>query len=297
MTRPRSLNDPLRTRRLRARYTAGMNSRFGRTRSLVRTTIDRNNALAIRNEDVGPRAGEPGHQGDFGGSKEHQVALFLAWLRLQTRKVVLGKAPGPAGVETNWQEPLIRQTYSLAVSQAAAAAERAGLEGATDSTEAFLTNPATQEQIRIVLNRNFQILENITADMEDQLGKELAVGLDRGLSREQIAQSMVKHIDGISLTRARTLAQTEVTHAHAEATLDTFERFGFREVVGRVEFTLNMFGTAEPCVQCKSLEGTKFRISEARGVIPVHPKCQCGWMPVSVRMAPIVFTTRVPAIA
>ncbi len=33
------------------------------------------------------------------------------------------------------------------------------------------------------------------------------------------------------------------------------------------------------CEQCSSLEGEVYRVSEAHGIIPVHPNCRCCWRP------------------
>jgi hypothetical protein len=39
-------------------------------------------------------------------------------------------------------------------------------------------------------------------------------------------------------------------------------------------------GDSRVCPQCASLQGTRYTIAEARGVVPVHPRCRCAWKPV-----------------
>jgi hypothetical protein len=88
-------------------------------------------------------------------------------------------------------------------------------------------------------------------------------------------------LKSFNLTRLRTIARTEITNATAEATLNSFERLGIKQVQALVEFSLNVNGSAQPCPLCEVQAGQVRTVSQARGVIPVHANCQCGWVPVS----------------
>lgn len=50
------------------------------------------------------------------------------------------------------------------------------------------------------------------------------------------------------------------------------------EVKGDHEFYCNEI-LVHNCPKCAGLEGQNFTISEARGILPVHPRCRCAWIP------------------
>ena len=85
-------------------------------------------------------------------------------------------------------------------------------------------------------------------------------------------------VDAIGVTRARTLARSEMTAAYAEAQLNTYEELGIEGVEVEAEFATA--GDDVVCPECEELEGKIYSIEESRGVIPVHPNCRCAWIPV-----------------
>lgn len=67
-------------------------------------------------------------------------------------------------------------------------------------------------------------------------------------------------------------------HAHAEGQLDGFEDLGIEEVGADVEFSTSDDDIV--CPICEKLKEAVYTIDAARGVIPVHPRCRCSWLPV-----------------
>ena len=113
--------------------------------------------------------------------------------------------------------------------------------------------------------------------MESNIARILAEGISAGLGAEDLAAQLTDQVD-ISLSRAETIARTEIINAHAEASLDAYEDFGVEGVQAQVEFA-----TAEDekvCPQCQDLSGQIYALDVARGMIPVHPNCRCAWIPV-----------------
>ncbi|RPI64644.1 MAG: phage head morphogenesis protein, partial [Planctomycetaceae bacterium] len=75
-----------------------------------------------------------------------------------------------------------------------------------------------------------------------------------------------------------TLARTEIIHAHAESTLNRFEEFGIDGVMGQAEWSTS--GDGLVCPRCAAVGGKIYSLSDARGMLPMHPNCRCAWLPV-----------------
>jgi SPP1 gp7 family putative phage head morphogenesis protein len=138
-------------------------------------------------------------------------------------------------------------------------------------------NPKTLSKVALLASRAFEELRGITSAMATQMNRVLASGLVRGLSPRQIAKEMFQSIDGLSRSRALSIARTEVIHAHAEGQLDAFEDLGVDGVGIYAEWSTA--GDDKVCPMCSALEGAILTIAEARGLIPRHPSCRCAWVP------------------
>jgi hypothetical protein len=68
--------------------------------------------------------------------------------------------------------------------------------------------------------------------------------------------------------RREMIARTEIARSRAEAALLRYKKYKINEV----EF----FATPGACSKCLAKRGV-YRLSRARGMIPVHPHCRCGW--------------------
>jgi hypothetical protein len=63
-------------------------------------------------------------------------------------------------------------------------------------------------------------------------------------------------------------------HAHAEGQLDAFDRLGIKDLGIQAEWSTA--GDERVCPLCQGYEGKIMPISEARGMIPLHPNCVLG---------------------
>ena len=137
-------------------------------------------------------------------------------------------------------------------------------------------------KIELLSTRTFETLKGISSQMSSQMTRVLADGMAHGKAPAEIARTMSKTITGLSRERARLIAQTEIMHSHAEGQLDGFEELGIDEVGAEVEFSTA--GDDGVCEKCEDLEGETYTVDEARGVLPVHPRCRCAWIPAPIKI-------------
>jgi len=138
--------------------------------------------------------------------------------------------------------------------------------------------PSKATASRGLAREQMRLLAGFSRDVSNDIRDLLAKGIGEGRSASQLAVDVRKRLR-VSAQRANTIARTEVTRASALGSIDAYGDLGIAEVQALVEFTLNVHGDAEPCPICIDLQGKTFRLEEARGIIPVHPNCQCGWLP------------------
>lgn len=92
------------------------------------------------------------------------------------------------------------------------------------------------------------------------------------LPKELYLQKYTKRYDRMLRERSRLIARTEVSRGVNEGYLDSLEGSRYEEV--------ELSSAADACAHCLSLAGQKFKRSEARGMLPLHPNCRCHWIVV-----------------
>jgi len=93
------------------------------------------------------------------------------------------------------------------------------------------------------------------------------------LTAAEIDHKVQRYADKTHRQRMQTIARTETARAQSEGYLLGLEDAG----VEKVEFS----ATASACEElCQPLNGNEYTIEESRGMIPVHPRCTCSWLPV-----------------
>ena len=222
-----------------------------------------------------------------------KVDAFNVWLQEQVDTNLLspvtgaGEVLGPLAGQP-WTAKYVDSAYKKGKVRAFTDTHAATLAGSPDfyqGTKAqFLqqafSSPEAISKLQLIYTRTFEELKGVTAVMSQQLSRALVNGLAAGQNPVEIARQMTNTIDGITRTRALTLARTEVIHAHAEGQLDSFEELGVEEVGLLAEWSTA--GDDLVCPLCLPLEGTILTIKEARGLIPRHPNCRCMWIPANV---------------
>lgn len=105
-------------------------------------------------------------------------------------------------------------------------------------------------------------------------------GVLQGKSPQKVAREAVKVVDR-AFEQAKGLVQTEVTRAHAKGQLVGFVALGVKEVGVLVEWRVKRDANGQiastVCPSCRAMEGVVLKISEADGLIPLHPRCMCAY--------------------
>ena len=259
--------DPSRTAMLRRAFEAEIYRRFRELKGKV-------NGALVSGDPFGLRV-------NFTFTTNPQkVAGFMQWLEDQVSLGILGVRPGTS-VRTvgasAWTSTYIESAYQKGLARSASQMRAGGVKIGDRWIESALRRPIHADRVGLLYTRAFTELSGITQEMDRQLSRVLAQGAADGLAPAQIARNLNDRIDKIGLTRARTLARTEIIAAHAEATLNGFTEAGIEGV--EVEAEWITAGDDVVCPECQALEGKVFDLDEARGMLPVHPNCRCAWLP------------------
>jgi SPP1 gp7 family putative phage head morphogenesis protein len=245
MIRANASNDPTRTSVLRNRFANAVSNRFKRLMSLAQQFILDNEALM--------------KTGNY-----FTENVFLPWLEKQQERVIYGDSG-------DWMTPYVTAGYMAGVRHA----------DRTMAKVMTLISPTPllyEEEIAVIQAQNFRLLKNINEVMNLQIKSVLTRGILEGKNPRDVGEMLLNRMSAIGRTRAMALAQTETIRAHAEASLTRFERYGLDQVNGRAEWIAAK--DSRTCPKCKAVDGVVYRIQDARGLIPMHPRCRCAWLPV-----------------
>lgn len=151
-------------------------------------------------------------------------------------------------------------------------------DSVTDFVDSAMTSPVRRDALEFLATRTFAGVESISERAKNKLGLILAEGSANGDSVDEIVRAIRAEIKGVSRTQASVLVQTELVAAQAESQLNAFEDLGIAGV--GLEAELLTAGDGQVCPRCLSLAaGGPYPIKQARGMIPVHPRCRCAWGP------------------
>lgn len=118
----------------------------------------------------------------------------------------------------------------------------------------------------------FNLLHDYLGDLKKKNIKdiidELIGGMKDGLGMKEIARKIDTHIG--NRDRSELIARTEVIRLSNEGNLQRMAESGAikAEFIAAPE-------DGRLCRKCAELDGKMFSVKEARGVVPVHPRCRC----------------------
>lgn len=277
--------DPTRTTMLRTRFVRQMNRRFGELKRDIRTSIMGNDCFGIQPGVLRILSPVPAKAYEFKRTSE-KVRLFMEWLEEQERLGILEIIMRPGvhpGIETAWTDVFIDSAYSQGMRRGRAELRHKGyvvptFESVPGGVGAVMSQPYHADRIGAIYTRTYEDLKSVTQVMNAQVRRQIADGLTTGLARglaegknpQVIARELVKdvanRVDKIGITRARTIARTEVIRAHHVATIAEYEQAG-------VEMADWATG-GNPCGLCIDLRNDgPYSLKEIEGMIPAHPNC------------------------
>lgn len=269
--------DPTKTTVLRRRFEEDLERRFDIVKRAIREMVLIENAFGIV-RNVG--------RFEFERDSDKGKA-FMRWLKDLQDKEILEIVPGTplkAVASNAWTNKYIQSAYQKGIANAGARMRSAGAQVSDRWLNGAFNRPIHADRIARIYMRTFKDLDGITKEMDKGIRKTLSLGFAEGRSPLDIARQLNKDVDGIGITRARTLARTEIVAAHADANLSAFEEAGVEGVDVESEWST----ASDPCPICDELAGETYTIAEARGLMPAHPNCRCAWTPRIVNGSGIV---------
>jgi len=278
-------SDPTRTTMLRRQFVADMRRRFKSIAKSVRELVVDLDVFGLSGPVSFLQAVSPGVWRFR--TDPQKVQAFRDWLQEQVdRKILTVDHTGKP-----WTASYIDSAYRKGVVRAFEDVRKEALSEGADfyagTKEEFLRSafaqPERLSKIELLATRAFEDLRGVGSTMGQQLSRELASGLAHGLNPMTIAKGMTERIGNLTRTRAELIAQTEIIAAHAEGQLDSFQDLGVEEVGVLAEWSTA--GDDRVCERCGAMEGQLLTIEEARGMIPIHPRCRCTWIPSTVARA------------
>lgn len=202
-----------------------------------------------------------------------KLSNFQQWFKDNVNEKLLAKAE-----EGFWVDDYVKKAYKKGVDKTYTAV-RKGLkpqEAQAAKREFDSTfNITAEDKLKLIKSRTFSDLKGVTRAMSNQISNTIIEGLTKGWSPEKIGDAINDRVSKIGLSRARTIARTEIVRAHAEGTLDAMETLGIKDVGVNVEWAT----AKKPCSLCAQLAGVVMTIEQARGMFPRHPNCLCSPIP------------------
>jgi len=202
---------------------------------------------------------------------EQQKEEFRQWLEQKQRDEV-GSIVEPEYI------PFILTAYKQGLSHANTQLKRNGVAEPTEP-DALLDLDRYGDQLGRLYDRNVEAVEKMMGAVTGASMKEFSDIMLAGIGTVGIVEArkrLIKPIETVGFKRSTALGHSEVIKAHSTGTLDRFQASGVEEVTAEVEFTTA--GDNRVCPTCAGLGGTRYTIKEARGIIPVHPRCRCVWV-------------------
>jgi len=221
--------DPTMTLTLRAKFVAQMNKRFRALKGAINKSIIDNDCFAIK-KTVANVALTPLGAKTFQYTKDpEKIKGFMTWLKGEEEKGILeiSMVPsmmGPTGVP--WTNVYIQSAYQKGIAQARIDMKQGGapIDTYTDQTlNMAFYQPFHADRVALIYTRAYNELKGVTEAMNQQISRELALGMARGDGPYRIAQLLNDRVDKIGIVRARLIARTETVHALNEAALNEYE--------------------------------------------------------------------------
>lgn len=280
--------DPSRTGLIRRAFAKAIRERFATVQRAVWQLVVKDDAFGLKPRQLFSWDVHTTNAPSFKfETDDRKLQSFNRWLKRQIDDGVLESHPsGEPKLDKPWLHKYIDSAYRRGLVRAYTDTHRRDLNKPSafyeGSKSQFLHSafaaPERVSKLKMIYTRTYEDLKGVTTTMASKMSRVLATGLANGDSPHKIGRELVRIVPRLTKGRAQTIALTEIIHAHAEGQLDGMEDLGVEAVGAEVEFATA--GDDGVCPVCESMEGEIYKIDDARGVIPVHPRCRCAWLPV-----------------
>lgn len=136
-------------------------------------------------------------------------------------------------------------------------------------------------KLKLLAVKAFNDVRSAAASLIGRATRVVTDGLATGKSEREITSQVIQEIKKTEESLKVTVSDTAVG-AHAEGQLAALEDLGIAEVNVAVEWAVKRLadGSIAPnvCKLCRVLDGIVLKVSEARGLLPRHPRCQCAFV-------------------
>lgn len=294
--------DPTMTSGIRRRFWADMKRRFEALMRNIKISIVDNNCFGIEASLV---VHQPIPERAFSFERDASKLIdFMRWLESEEVQGILELITVPglqAGAESSWANKYIDSAYLQGIRRARAELKKAGFDLSrfgTDPTSqasivAMFHSPVHAETVAMLYTRVYEDLKTVANAMNASVRRELAEALRTGISRgfaegkaaDTIARGIVKSLNNgikkIGMNRARTITRSEIVRAHHQSNIAEYRQMS-KDLQVTVKAEFSTANDDRVCPECASLEGRKFTLDEAEGLIPVHPNCVIGQTAIAI---------------
>lgn len=145
------------------------------------------------------------------------------------------------------------------------------------SLKKLLESKVHLSRLKLIYNRNYELLKGVTGDMSSHITRILSNGLASGTNPNVIAEELSKDLKTLTNHRATLIARTEMVRAHNHGAISAYEDAGLKE--GLIQAEILTAGDGRVCPQCAPYNGKKMSLAKARSLFPLHPQCRCAILP------------------
>jgi SPP1 gp7 family putative phage head morphogenesis protein len=218
-----------------------------------------------------------------GLSQAEKVQAFNEWLEQQEAAGILQRVPGPGGTTRGWSDQYITSSYQAGLRKSTQDFAAKGIEvpatiiaGTAGIGGVFLT-PFHQERVQILWTETFTALENVTAATNEQIRRIIAQGMAEGIGPEEIARRINNRVDKIGVTRAKTVARTQVVKTYNVAQVMEYQRI--ETIIGEEVFVQWWTAEDERVRASHRERHDKIYTKEEYLTLIGEPNCRCTGLP------------------
>ena len=201
---------------------------------------------------------------------------FIIWLDAKFEEVF--------DYENGDLDDLILQAYSKGAERSYSMVKKPSLfpskafaaGAAIEFIRTLTTAPESKGNLGLIQLNAINQYRMVNTQLKQQISRIVSEELISGFKPTEAVSRISIAIDTMDKTRAKLIARTETTRAHAEGQLDAFDALGLENVGVLAEWS----AAADACPKCAPFDGQIFTLAEAHGLIPLHPNCRCLWLPV-----------------